>query len=437
MEWYAATIIIFGMLVLLITIGVPVAFSLGAVSVLTLVVGGKLSLLPAMAHTAWGATNVFVLAAAAGFILMSEVLSNTPLGRKLFEAAYAWIERLPGSLMVVTVWVSAILGAISGTGVGVAAITGRIAVPEMEKRGYQIELATGTVAASSALGMVIPPSLPLIIYGFVTELSVGKLFMAGVIPGLLMATVYSAYVVARVRKNPSLAPRATSGAITWKWRFSRIPGTAPLFALIALTIGGIYLGWFTATEAAAMGAIGAMILALGMGSLTASNLWTTLKNTAVTTGMILMIIVGAMLFGYVLAVMQIPQALSAWVIGLGVNRWFVFIAIHVVLLILGMFLEVSSIILITMPILYPVSVALGFEPYWFAITVLINMCAAVVSPPMGLCVYVVKGICPHVEMAVIFRGVVPYVGLAMVVLLILALFPDLATWLPRTMMGGL
>ncbi len=437
MEWYTASVIIFCALLVLIMIGLPVAFSLGAISIVVLLLAGKISLLPAIAHTAWGATNVFVLAAAAGFIMMSEVLSNTPLGKSLFEVAYAWIGRLPGSLMVITVWVSAILGAVSGTGVGVAAITGRIAVPEMQKRGYQNVLATGSVAASSALGMVIPPSLPLIVYGAVTELSVGKLFIAGIIPGIIMSTVYSMYIVARVVKNPSLAPRSIADRPTWKQRFVTIPSITPLFGLIVLTIGGIYIGLFTPTEAAAIGAIGALAIALGMRSLTPGNLWAAVRSATITTSMIMMIIVGAMIFGYVLAVLQVPQGLSNWVIELGLNRWVVFILMHIVFLILGMFLEVTSIILITIPIFYPVSVALGFEPYWFAITVLINMCAAVVSPPMGLCVYVVKGICQDVPIGSIFRGVIPYIFLAMAVILVLAIFPDLATWLPRQMMGSL
>lgn len=434
MEWYIGAVFVFGVLLLLVLAGLPVAFSLGVISLLGLLVIGQLSLLPAMAHIAWGATNVFVLTAVAGFLLMSELISATGLSRRVFNAVYSWLGQLPGSLAVVTVWVCALFGAVSGTGVGVAAIVGLIAIPEMKTRGYETKLTTGTVAASSALGMVIPPSLPLIVYGVVTELSVGRLFIAGIIPGLITAAVYSTYILIKTMRKPALAPRSPLRA-SWKERFATIPGVGPTAALIIVVIGGIYAGVFTPTEAAGFGAFGAMLIALGYRKLTFPVLWSAVKSSTVTTCMIMMIIVGAMLFGYLLAVMQIPQGLSAWVTELGVSRWIVFAAIHLCFLVLGMFLEVTSIILITMPIFYPVALAMGFDPIWFGIVMMINMCAAVVSPPMGLCVYVVKGIAPEVEVGDIFRGALPYIGLVAVVILVLIAFPDLVTWLPNQMMG--
>lgn len=425
MDWALPSLSILGMLIAVLLVGMPISFALGGISLLGIVIFADASALSAIANITWAATNEFVLTAAPLFLLMSEVILFTGIGGDLFAAMEKWFGRVPGGLAIGSVISCAIFGAVSGTGVGVAAIVGAMAVPEMLKRGYKEELATGSVASASALGMVIPPSLPLIIYGVVTETSVGDLFIAGILPGLLVTALYVTYIIWTSRKDKAVIVMS----YTWKEKVQSLVKVIPVLVLIIVVIGSIYVGLATPTEAAGVGAFGSLIIAALNKRLNRKNLFIALGNAAKTSSMVLMILIGAMVFGYLLATLQIPQALSAWVVSLGVSRWIIFTILMVAYLFLGMFLEVTSIVLITMPIVFPIITALHFDPIWFAVVMMVNMCIAVVTPPVGLCTYVVKSVAPQVSISKIVQGSAPFLVLDLVVIVILAIFPEIALFL--------
>ncbi len=427
MESILQLIIITICLLAALIIGMPVGFALGGITLLGLALFVGPATLPAIANITWGAVNEFVLTAVPLFLLMSEVISFTGMGKDVYEALEKWLGRLPGGLAIASVLACAIFGAVSGTGVGVAAIVGGMAIPEMLRRGYSHKLAAGSVASASALGMVIPPSLPLIVYGVVAELSVGKLFMAGILPGIMVAVLYCVYILIISKNNINKDFHAQK--YTWKEKFVSLWKVLPLIILILLVLGGIYVGFTTPTESAGVGAVGAMIIAAMYGKLNRNNILTAIKNATKTSAMILTILMGAMLFGYLLGILQIPQVVSTWVVSLDVSRWVVFVILMFVYLLLGMFLEVTSIILITIPIVYPIIIALNFDPIWFAIVLMINMCAAVVTPPVGLCAYVVKNAAPEIQLSTIFKSVIPYLVLDGVAIIIMIIFPQLTNLL--------
>lgn len=423
---------ILAILLLLIFLSVPIAFSLVGASLIGILLFADLGVLMAMPNIAWSATNVFVLTAAPLFILMSEVIVFTGIGKDLFDAIQKWFGRLPGGLAVTTVVACAIFGAVSGTGVGVAAVVGGVAIPEMlRRRGvYNEKLATGTVASSSALGMVIPPSLPLIIYGVVTETAIADLFIAGIVPGLMITILFSLWIVSsswmRMRRDPEIAalqeeiPRAS-----WRERILALRQMLPVILLVVLVIGSIYAGIATPTEAAGVGAVGAFVLAAFYRRLTWANAWSAIRNATKTTVMLMFIVIGAMLFGYVLSMLQVPQSVSQWVLDMEMSRWWVFLAIMLAFLLLGMFLDVGSVILVSVPVIFPTVLALGFDPVWFGIVMMVNLCLAVVTPPVGLCIYVVKNVVPHVSVSTIVRGSAPFLLLYLAVIVILCAYPEM------------
>lgn len=422
MDWALPSLVILAGLIAALLVGVPIAFALGGISLLGIIVFIDPSALSAISNITWGASNEFILTAVPLFLLMSEVILFTGIGADLFSTMEKWFGRLPGGLAVGSVISCAIFGAVSGTGVGVAAIVGGIAVPEMLKRGYKEEMATGSVASASAIGMVIPPSLPFIIYGVVTQTSVGDLFIAGILPGLMLTGFYALYIIWSSRKDKNL----NLISYTWKEKFKSLLSVTPVLILIIITIGSIYAGLATPTEAAGVGAFGSLVIAAAYRRLNRQNLKSALAKAARGSSMVLLITMGAMLFGYLLTSLQIPQALSTWVISIGVSRWVVFAILMIAYIFLGMFLEAVSVILITMPIVYPIITALHFDPIWFAVVLIINMCIAVVTPPVGLCTYVVKGVAPQVSISTIVRGTIPFLLLDVAAILLLVFFPQIA-----------
>ena len=300
-----------------------------------------------------------------------------------------------------------------------------MAIPEMLARDYDKRLVLGTVAAGGTLGILIPPSIPMILYGSITSDSVGDLFMAGVMPGLVLTAIFIVVFLIRFRHLPTQPPAS------WAERGAALKHASWGLFLPLLVVGGIYTGIFTPTEAAAIGTVYSAVITLVIyRTLTLKDFGEILADTVKTTTMIFAIIIGAMLFGFVLTVLQIPQQLTEMVVAYETNRWLVFIAINLLLLFLGCFLETVSIILITLPILYPIIVKLGFDPIWFCIIMVINMEMALITPPVGMNLFVLQGLDPNHKMQDIVSGVLPFM-LAMVVMIgVLVAFPSLATWLP-------
>ena len=414
------------LLLILLASGLPVAFSLGlgGVAGMILFMGGDgaLAQLPIIGYKS---LDDFVLTAVPMYILMSQILLTGKVGNDLFELANKWLRHLPGGLGIATVMACAVFAAITGSSVACAVTIGAIAIPEMLARGYDRPVVLGAVAAGGTLGILIPPSIPMILYGAITDESIGKLFMSGVVPGVIMTLMFTAIVVYRSRNLQREA------AATWDERISALKKSIWGLFLPIIVVGGIYTGIFTPTEAAGIGTVYSLFITFCVyRTLSFKDMPGILNDTIKTTCMIFAIMIGASLFGFVLTILDAPQALTNYVAGLETSRWVVFIAINCLLLFLGCILESVSIIFITLPILFPLIMSLGFDPIWFNVVMLLNLELALITPPVGMNLFVLQGISPDSKMTDIVKGVIPF-GLAMFVLIfIICLFPELATWLP-------
>ncbi|MFV0663358.1 TRAP transporter large permease [Denitromonas sp.] len=417
--------VVCGLMVLLL-LGVPVAFSLGAVSVVALYLtqgGGALS---AVSDIAWGTTSEFLLVAIPLFILMSELISASGVGKDLFTGVERWTGWLPGGVAMSAIVASAIFGAVSGTAVGVAAVIAGVAIPEMLRRNYSPEMASGTVAAASGLGMVIPPSLPIIIYGVVTETSVTTLFAKAVVPGIFVTLVCCLYVLVQTMREARKGRVLSSGGEEISLGRSLVLA-GPTALLIFIVLGSIYKGIATPTEAAAVGVCGALGLVAYKRALSKDVLVATIVRTVKTSIMLLTILLAAMLFSYMLSALQIPQTLAEQVIEAKLSGWVFFVVVMVLLFFLGMFLDVVSVILIAVPIVFPTLVAYGYDPIWFGVVLMINMCFAVVTPPVGLCLYVVRDSVKGLTLGQVVRGTMPFLFLYAFSILVMTLFPGIVT----------
>ncbi len=415
------------LLLILLALGLPVAFSLGMGGVAGMLAfmggDGALAQLPIIGYKS---LDDFVLTAVPMYILMSQILLTGKVGNNLFELANKWLRHLPGGLGIATVMACAIFAAITGSSVACAVTIGAIAIPEMLSRGYDRALVLGCVAAGGTLGILIPPSIPMILYGAITDESIGKLFMSGVFPGAMMTIMFMAIVIYRSR-NLEREPAAP-----WAERMDALRKTFWGLLLPIIVVGGIYTGVFTPTEAAGVGTVYSLIITFFVyKSLTIKDLPGILNDTIKTTCMIFAIMIGASLFGFVLTILDAPQGLTNYVVGLEANKWLIFIAINILLLFLGCILESVSIIFITLPVLFPLIVQMGFDPIWFNVVMLLNLELALITPPVGMNLFVLQGISPDSKMTDIIRGVIPF-GLAMALeIFILCLFPEIATWLPN------
>lgn len=416
-----------GLLVLLL-LGLPVAFSLGfaGMSGMFFLAGGTKAM-SQMPFIAYKALDEFVLSAIPLYILMSQILLTGKIGNDLYEVGNKWLRHLPGGLGVATVAACAVFAAISGSSVTTAVTIGVVAIPEMIARGYDKKTVLGLVAAGGTLGILIPPSIPMILYGSITGESVGKLFMAGMIPGVLMAFLFIVLIVFLTARKLEPQPKASLSE-----RMGVLKKSFWGLLLPVLVIGGIYTGAFTPTEAAAIGTLYSIVITFFIyRTLTWRDIPEIMKDTVKTNSMILAIMIGAMIFGYVLTLLRIPQMLTEAVTALNVNRWVVIVFINLLLLVLGCFLETVSIILITLPILYPIITSLGFDPIWFAVMMVINMELALITPPVGMNLFVIQGISPGTRMAEILRGVLPFALLIVLTMILIAFFPNIALWLPN------
>ena len=414
-------------LLLLLALGLPVAFSLGFAGMLGMVgfmgdAEGALAQTPILGYKS---LDDFVLTAVPLYILMSQILLEGKVGKDLFELGNKWLRHLPGGLGVATIIACALFAAITGSSVACAVTIGAIAVPEMLSRGYERTLVLGTVAAGGTLGILIPPSIPMILYGAITGESVGKLFMSGVVPGIVLTIIFIVIVVYKCKDLELEAPAPMSE------RLAALKSSIWGLLLPVLIIGGIYSGAFTPTEAAAIGTVYSLFITFFIyKTLTLRDLVPIMLDAVKTTSMIFAIMIGATLFGFVMTVLNVPQALTLLVTELEANRWIVFLAINVLILILGCILESVSIIYITLPILYPIIMKLGFDPIWFNVVLLINLELALITPPVGMNLFVLQGVSPESTMSQIVKGVVPF-GIAMAFeIFILCFIPQMATWLP-------
>lgn len=414
------------LLLVLLFAGLPVAFALGLSGVAGMVLflggDGALAQLPIIGYKS---LDDFVLAAVPMYILMSQILLTGKVGNDLFELANKWLRHLHGGLGIATVFACAIFAAITGSSVACAVTIGSIAIPEMLARGYDRRLVLGTVAAGGTLGILIPPSIPMILYGAITDESIGKLFMSGVVPGILLMFLFIGVVVYYSRNLELEAPAP------WHERMAALKKSIWGLLLPVIVVGGIYTGAFTPTEAAGVGTLYSLIITFFIyRTLTVKDMPKILGDTIRTTCMIFAIMIGASLFGFVLTILDAPQALTEYVAGMALGKWMVFIAINILLLFLGCILESVSILFITLPILFPLITRLGFDPIWFNVVMLINLELALITPPVGMNLFVLQGVSPDSKMTDIIRGVIPFAGVMALEILLLCFVPELATWLP-------
>lgn len=367
------------------------------------------------------------------FILMGNLATASGLSRNLYDAAYAWVGARRGGLASATVLGCAGFSALCGSSVASAVTVGRVALPEMQRHRYDPGLATGTVAAGGTLGILIPPSSGFVVYAILTEQSIGQLFIAGILPGLLLTGLFVLTVWLIVARNPALGPPGPR--LPRAERLAALAGAGPITLVMVGTIGGIYAGMFTPMEAAAVGAVLTLLIALLRGGLTLSAAGQVLVDTARTSAMIYVILVGAHVFGPFLARTGLPGALSDWMIGLGLGPYGTLAIILLLLIILGCFLEGFAMLVLTLPILFPTVVALGFDPIWFGVIMVIVLEMGLITPPVGVNVFVVKSIARDVPLGQMFRGVLPFWAAMMVCTLLLIIFPQIATFLPQTMFG--
>lgn len=415
-------------IIFLLVIGMPVAFTLSVAGILGIIQFVDVSFLSQVPVIAYKTLDSYVLTSVPLYILMSQIMLTGRVGSGLFELGSKWMGHLPGGLGIATIFACAIFAAISGSSVATAVTIGAMAIPEMLKRGYDRKLVVGSVAAGGTLGILIPPSIPMILYGTITDESVGKLFMSGVVPGALLTVLFICYIVFASWDKPR-EPRS-SHAEKMKSLRENIWG---LF-LPVIIIGGIYTGIFTPTEAAAVGTVYALAITFFVyRSVTIQDMPAILRATIKTSCMIFSIMIGAMLFGYILTILQVPQALMRLVTEGDLNRWIVMLGINIMLLILGCVLETVSIILIILPMLYPIIKALGFDPIWFNVVLLINMELALITPPVGMNLFVIKGISEDSPIQDIIAGAAPFAAIMVFEILLLCFVPEIATWLPSVL----
>lgn len=428
-------LLVIGALLAVLLAGVPVAFALGGVAVAFLVIfDGVASLGSGLAETYFGALHEFTLLAIPMFILMGSAVASSRAGSDLYEALDRWLERVPGGLLISNLGACAIFAALSGSSPATCAAIGKMGIPEMRSRGYPEGLAAGAIGAGGTLGILIPPSITMIVYGISTETSIGRLFIAGLLPGLMLTALFMAW---------ALYCAARSGLrlhgvrrFTMRDRLVALPRVLPFLLLISLVLWALYGGVATPSEAASVGAVGSVFLvAIIYRMWRPASLWRLLRDSTRESVMILMIIAGAGLFSYMMSRLYISQSLAEWISTLEVNRWILMTWVNVFLLVAGFFLPPVSVILMTAPILMPIIKDAGFDPIWFAVVLTINMEIGLITPPVGLNLYVLNAIVPDVRLSTILWGALPFMLCMVLGIVLLSLFPAIATWLPNLLMG--
>jgi tripartite ATP-independent transporter DctM subunit len=367
------------------------------------------------------------------FLLMAEICMAAGMGQSLYRLVYAWIGRIRGGLAIATLGACAFFAAASASSIATAATIGLVALPEMRKYKYDVGVATGCLAAGGGLGILIPPSGVLIMYGIMTQQSISKLFVAGLVPGILLTLMFMVMIYIRARFKPELAPAGPK--TTMKEKLVATTESIEMIVLLVLVILGLIIGWFTPTEAGAAGALGAIVLSLLRRRLTWAGFKKALVDTLRTTGMIFVILMGALVFNSFLAVSTIPMELAGWVSGLGLSPIVVMIIILIVYLLLGTFIDEVSMVLLTIPVFFPLIVELGFDPIWFGVIIVMVVELGMISPPVGMTLYVIKGIAPDIPIGTIFIGVIPFLIVDLILVALLIAFPVIATFLP-SISGG-
>ncbi|MEZ5931555.1 MAG: TRAP transporter large permease [Alphaproteobacteria bacterium] len=422
----------------LLLLGAPVAFVLGAVAIVFLVAVEGVDALDIVPNVFYGGLDSFALLSIPMFIVMGGAVASSRAGSDLYEALDRWLYRVPGGLMVSNIGACAIFAALSGSSPATCAAIGKMGIPEMRKRGYADGLATGSIAAGGTLGILIPPSITMIVYGIATETSIGRLFLAGLLPGLLLTGLFVAWGLIQARRPAGGGStfRAREVGYSLREKLEVLPRVAPFLLIIAGILFVLYGGVATPSEAAGIGAVMCLALVIVIYRMTRiSDHWEMLRASMRESVMILMIIAAAELFSYMMSTLYITQSLALWIADLEVGRWVLMAWINLFLLVAGFFLPPVAVILMTAPTLLPIIESAGFDPIWFAVILTINMEIGLITPPVGLNLYVINGIVPDVKLPTILWGALPFMLCMVLAIVLLCIFPQIALWLPDTLMG--
>lgn len=428
----AVAVLGFLVLFILMLLRVPVGMAMGLVGVTgySYIVGPGPAL-KLVGQTSMRTVTDYTFGVIPMFMLMGAFVSISGVSKELFKAANAFLGHLRGGLGVATVIACGGFAAICGSSVATAATFSSVAYPEMRRYGYPQSFSTGVIAAGGTLGAMLPPSTVLAVYAIITQQDIGKLFMAGILPGLLAMAMYVMTIAIIVRVRPGLLPAGEFKP--WKERFKGLKDVWAPLVLFAFVIGGLYGGLFTPTEAGGMGAGGAFILGVVRGRLNRAQIREALLQATRTSAAVFTVLIGALLFGYFLTITQTPQKLTEFLTGMGIGRYGVLALIMVMYLVLGCLMDAMAMIILTVPIIYPVIVHMGFDPIWFGIIIVMTVELGLIHPPVGMNVFVIKSVVKDVSFTTIFKGVLPFVATDLIRLVILIAFPIIALWLPQRM----
>jgi len=443
MSTFQIGVLYIGAAFLLFFSGMPIAFALGSVALLFMFLFMPPANIAMIAQTFYGELNNFTLLAIPLFILMGAAIGKTRAAVDLYESTHRWLYRLPGGLGVANVTGCAIFAAMCGSSPATCAAIGGMGIPAMRQRGYPPGLAAGLIAAGGTLGILIPPSVTLIIYGIITEQSIGRLFLAGVVPGVMLAGLFALWVIyaSVLQKRRVLAGTDTTQALveerfSWRQRFETIPRLLPFVLLIFVVMVALYGGWATPSEVAGVGALGALIMVVLVYRV---YRWREFKDilsgAARESCMIMMIIATAFLFTYVMSYLHITQSATEWVVSLPLSKWEYLFWVNVLLVVLGFFLPPVAIILMVTPVIVPGLEAHGFDLVWYGIVMTILLEMGLIHPPVGLNLFVINGIAPDITLKQIIYGVIPFIIIMLFAIVLLAVFPQIVMWLPDHMFG--
>jgi tripartite ATP-independent transporter DctM subunit len=418
-------------LILLVLVGlsIPVAAALG---VLALILDPLLSMLPlsrAMGELAWSSSNEFLLVAIPMFIMLGEILLRAGFAERMYGAMALWLSWLPGGLMHANIGASTLFAATSGSSVATAATVGTVSVPQIKRYGYNEPLFLGSIAAGGTLGILIPPSINLVIYGVLTNSSVPKLYLAGIIPGLMLAGLFMLVVIVACTVKPAWGGQRIEAS--WGERLRSLQHLLPPLGIFFLVVGSIYAGLATPTEAAALGVVGALVLAAFSRRLSLRMLRDALEGTMKSTAMIMLIVIAAGFLNFVMSATGLTDTLTKSIGGLGLSPGMMILIVVLFYVVLGCFMETLSMMIVTIPIVAPVMIALGFDPIWLGILIILMVETALITPPVGMNLFVVHSIRKSGSMNAVIVGSLPFVAALFVMVALLAFFPDIALWLPR------
>lgn len=428
-----------GGVLLLVTIvvlcsGVSIAFGLSAVAIAFLGLFGGADALRAVPETFMSELSSFALLTVPMFVVLGAAIGISRAGADIYESLYRWLSRLPGGLVIANIFACGLFSALCGSSPATAATIGKVGIPEMLKRGVPRGLAAGSIAAGGTLGILIPPSLTFIIYGLVTETSIARLFLAGVMPGIMLVLIFSAYAwLVSWRASPNFAPPADFSLREKALGMVRV---SPFLCIIVAVTIFMYGGVATPSEVAGVAALLALALVMSVYRTNLAGVWAILRESTRETSMILMIIAAAALFSFMMSYLYITQSLAEWMVGLSLGKWGLVLAINIFLLLVGCFLPPVAIILMSMPVLAPVLAQSGVDLIWFGVIMTINLEIGLITPPVGMNLFVIRGVAPEISATEVLRGSMPFVLLMTAFVIILCYVPGIATWLPDLLLGA-